>query len=62
MYEITKDRYAKKVAEHTQLYQVISIESDIRDVRAHTATGEVFDRFILGKCENAPNKLVETIS
>ena len=61
MYEITKDRYAKRMAENTQLYQVISIDGDVLDFRAYKATGELFDHFSLEKRENAPNKLVETI-
>ena len=61
MYEITKDRYAKRMAENTQLYQVISVDGDTLDFRAYKATGELFDHFSLEKRENAPNKLVETI-
>ena len=61
MYEITKDRYAKRMAEKTHLYQEISFDGDILDFRTYGATGEPFDRFSLEKRENEPNKLVGTI-
>ena len=38
MYEITKGRYAKKLGENTQLYQIIDINENNLRFRAYTAT------------------------
>ena len=39
MYEITKGRYAKKLGENTQLYQIIDINKDSLRFRSYTAIG-----------------------
>ena len=60
MYEITKGSYAKKFGENTQLYQIIDINNDNLRFRAYTATGKLYDEFILQKRKGKPNLLVET--
>ena len=60
MYEITKGPYAKKLGENTQLYQIIDVNSDILKFRAFTATGELYDEFILQKQMGKPNLLIES--
>ena len=59
LYEITKGKFAKKLGENTQLYQIIDIEKNNLRFRAFTATGELFDEFLLQKQSNKPNKLIE---
>jgi 3',5'-cyclic AMP phosphodiesterase CpdA len=61
MYNITKDHFAKRVAEDTQLYQVISIDNDILQFRAFTATGQLYDAFHLKKRDGLPNALHELL-
>ena len=60
MYEITKGPYAKKLGENTQLYQIIDVNNDILKFRAFTATGVLYDKFILQKRKGKPNILIET--
>ena len=62
MYEITKGSYAKKLGENTQLYQIIDINKDNLRFRAYTATGELYDEFLLKKRKDQPNLLIETNS
>ena len=60
MYEITKGAYAKKFAENTQLYQIIDIEENNLRFRAYTATGKLYDEFLLKKRQGKPNLLIES--
>ena len=62
MYEITKGSYAKKLGENTQLYQIIDINKDNLRFRAYTATGKLYDEFLLKKRKDQPNLLIETNS
>ena len=59
MYEITKGRYAKKLGENTQLYQIIDINENNLRFRAYTATGKLYDEFLLKKRPGKPNLLIE---
>ena len=59
MYKITKDAYAKRTAEDTQLYQIIDINNSELRYRAFTATGQLYDQFKLQKRKGEPNLLVE---
>ena len=59
LYEITKGKYAKTFAENTQLYQIIDIEGDNLRFRAFTATGDLYDEFLLQKRTDKPNLLIE---
>ena len=62
MYEITKGKYAKRVAQNTQLYQIIQIDGAELTYRAYEATGQLYDEFKLQKRKGAANLLLETAS
>ena len=47
----------RRVAEDTQLYQIIEVDGDELVYRAYTATGELYDAFNLTKGENGVNQL-----
>ena len=51
----------RRVAEDTQLYQVIHIEGDQLRYEAHTATGRLYDAFTLQKQPGQPNLLTEQV-
>ena len=59
LYGITKDKYAKRIAENTQLYQVINIDGQNLDYKAYEATGKLYDAFTLQKRNGLPNLLIE---
>ncbi len=59
MYEITKGDFAKRLAENTQLYQIIDVQAETLRYRAFTATGQLYDEFLLRKRNGQPNVLVE---
>lgn len=61
MYNITRDEFAVRSAENTQLYQVIHIDGDALEYRAYKATGALFDAFTLKKQGDKPNQLIEDI-
>jgi len=61
MYEITKGDYARRVAENTQLYQIIDIDDAELNYRAFTATGALYDAFSLEKREGQANRLRELL-
>ena len=61
MYPITKGGYAKRVAENTQLYQIIHIDDLNLRYEAYEATGDLYDTFTLRKREGLPNLLVEAL-
>jgi 3',5'-cyclic AMP phosphodiesterase CpdA len=61
MYDITKGAFAKRVAEDTQLYQVIEVRDAELTFSAYTATGELYDSFTLEKREGQPNRLRELL-
>jgi hypothetical protein len=48
-----------RVAEDTQLYQVIQIDGPVLRFEARTATGKLYDAFELKKNGNGPNQLVD---
>lgn len=61
MYNITKGEFAVRVAEDTQLYQIISIGDDVLTYNAYTATGNLYDSFTLTKRDGQPNTLEEIL-
>ena len=61
MYGITKGNYAKRVAENTQLYQIIHIDDKNLEYKAYEATGELYDKFTLQKRNGQPNLLLEAL-
>ena len=49
-----------RMAENTQLYQIIRIDGDRLDYRAMTVTGDLYDAFCLVKStDGSPNRLIE---
>jgi hypothetical protein len=59
MYNHQKQDFMKRVAEDTQLYQIIHIDGDKLRFEARTAIGDLYDAFELHKQKGAINKLVE---
>ena len=52
----------KSLEKNTQLYQIIDINKDNLRFRAYTATGKLYDEFLLKKRKDQPNLLIETNS
>ena len=61
MYSITKGNYAKRVAENTQLYQIIHVDDKNLEYKAYEATGDLYDTFTLQKRKGMPNLLIEAL-
>ena len=61
MYPITKGSFAKRVAENTQLYQIIHVDDLKLRYEAYEATGDLYDTFTLRKREGLPNLLIEAL-
>jgi hypothetical protein len=61
MYPITKGDYAVRLAENTQLYQVIDVETSELHYKAYTATGQLYDAFTIKKRSGRPNQLFEIL-
>ncbi len=59
MYSNTRYPFMKRIAEDTQLYQIIHIEGKHLKFEARTAIGELYDAFELQKRDGQINKLVE---
>ncbi|MEM9828044.1 MAG: metallophosphoesterase family protein [Planctomycetota bacterium] len=59
MYSNTRYPFMKRVAEDTQLYQVIHINGDRLRFEARTAIGELYDSFELTKRAGEKNQLTE---
>ncbi|MCU0708437.1 MAG: metallophosphoesterase family protein [Pirellula sp.] len=59
MYNLTPKPFMVRVAEDTQLYQVIHIDGMELRYEARTATGEIYDAFVLEKTIGEPNRLTE---
>ena len=61
MYNVGRESFMKRVAENTQLYQVITIEGDELRYEARTATGRLYDAFTLRKRAGETNELIDQI-
>jgi 3',5'-cyclic AMP phosphodiesterase CpdA len=63
MYDLARPKRAEfqRVAEDTQLFQIITIDGDELRYRACTATGRPYDGFTLKKRDGRPNELVEEV-
>lgn len=61
LYAITKGDYAVRLAEDTQLYQIIDVAGDALHYKAYTATGRLYDAFSLKKRAGRPNELLELL-
>ena len=59
MYHNTDYSFMQRVAEDTQLYQVIDVDQDKLRFEARTAIGDLYDAFELHKRDGQINKLVE---
>lgn len=61
MYEVEKRPMMRRVAEDTQLYQIITVNGDSLKYEARTAKGSLYDAFTLNKREGHPNELIEQV-
>ncbi len=59
MYNNSRPPFMPRIAEDTQLYQVINISGSKLKFEARTATGELYDAFELQKSPPGPNQLIE---
>jgi hypothetical protein len=59
MYNVTPKPFMVRMAEDTQLYQVIHIDGMKLRYEARTATGELYDAFMLEKTIGEPNRMTE---
>ena len=59
MYNVTRKPFMTRVAEDTQLYQIIHIDGAMLRYEARTATGEVYDAFRLQKQPGQINALID---
>lgn len=55
------DAQLNRIAENTQLFQVINIEGDRLKYEAYTATGQLYDAFDLLKRNKKPNLFIEKV-
>jgi len=59
MYNNSRKPYMKRLAEDTQLYQVIHLDGETLKFEARTATGMLYDAFRLEKVAGERNRLIE---
>lgn len=59
MYDVGRRPYMRRVAEDTQLYQIITVDGNELRYEARTAIGELYDAFTLRKRPGRMNKLIE---
>lgn len=59
MYDLGRKEFMARVAEDTQLYQIIHIDGDELRYEARTAVGKLYDAFTLKKRDGQPNELIE---
>lgn len=59
MYNVTPKPFMVRLAEDTQLYQIIHIDGMKLTYEARTATGELYDAFHLDKTIGEANRLIE---
>ncbi len=59
MYNIQRAPFMKRVAEDTQLYQIIHIDGNKLRFEARTAIGQLYDAFELHKSPGKVNELIE---
>src|SRR5688572_13028527 len=61
MYDVSADPWMQRKARATQLFQIITINSNTLSYQAYTAHGELYDAFDLKKSSKNKNKLVNHI-
>ncbi len=59
MYNNTRYPFMKRLAEDTQLYQIVSVDGDTLRFEARTAIGDLYDAFVLKKQPGQINSLQE---
>ncbi|WP_165225248.1 purple acid phosphatase family protein [Aquisphaera insulae] len=59
MYDSKREPWMIRMAEDTQLYQIITVRGDALIYEARTAVGDLYDGFELRKKSGAPNELIE---
>ncbi|MBY0586786.1 metallophosphoesterase family protein [bacterium] len=61
MYDLARNDRMVRAASNTQLYQIITVDGGELRYRAHLATGELYDAFMLKKNDKGPNELIEQV-
>ncbi len=61
LYTVDRQPYMRRVAEYTQLYQIITVDGDELRYEARTAVGRLYDAFTLRKRAGQPNQLIDQI-
>ncbi len=61
MYEISTDPWMTRRATNTQLFQIITVEGKELSYKAFTATGDLYDAFVIEKTKEGVNKLINQI-
>jgi 3',5'-cyclic AMP phosphodiesterase CpdA len=61
MYDLARNDRMVRAASSTQLYQIITVDGGELRYRAHLATGELYDAFMLKKNDKGPNELIEQV-
>jgi 3',5'-cyclic AMP phosphodiesterase CpdA len=61
MYNVTGGEWAARIAEDTQLYQIITIDGDELRYQARTATNRLYDAFTLKKRPGRASELIESL-
>lgn len=61
MYDVKKRPFFARVAEDTQLYQIITVDGDELRYEARTALGDIYDGFTIRKQAGRANELVEHV-
>lgn len=61
MYAAQRRPIFQRVADDTQLYQIIHIDGDQLRYEAHTATGKLYDAFTIHKSADGVNQLTEQV-
>jgi hypothetical protein len=59
MYNLERQKWMQRAAEDTQLYQIITINSDRLRYEARTAIGALYDAFELVKQNGKGNRLID---
>ncbi|MCP5118782.1 MAG: metallophosphoesterase family protein, partial [bacterium] len=60
-YQVDRQPWMARLAEKTQLFQVIRIDGDRLQYEARTARGKLYDGFVLLKQQDGPNQLINQI-
>ncbi len=61
LYNIVRAPWMTRAADYTQLYQIITVDPWQICYEARTATGQLYDSFVLKKHDGQPNELIEAL-